>query len=151
MGQGALRKQSVQPRYSLDERTHGRGWNTNRNWNSTNTGEPGTPNGLRSALVRSQYIPCTDLCYRALTTARPSMYIAHIGVRTRYIAPRQSRERQKGDLRPAVIPIVAYKYQVHCIRYFKVVSIQSFNCKSEKIQIQLRTATKRIERTKPLE
>jgi len=46
---GALRKQSVQPGYSLDEKTHGRGWNTNRNWNSTNTGVPSTPNGLHFA------------------------------------------------------------------------------------------------------
>ncbi|CAL1684190.1 unnamed protein product [Lasius platythorax] len=72
--QGALRKQSAQPGYSPDERAHRRGWNTNRNWNSTNTVVQAMPNGLQSvreaAFARSQprYIPCTDLRYRLLTS-----------------------------------------------------------------------------------
>ncbi|KYQ56170.1 hypothetical protein ALC60_04909 [Trachymyrmex zeteki] len=94
MGQGVLRKQSVQSGYSLDERAYGRGWNTNRNWNSTNT------------------------VYRARRWC------------TRYIAPRRSRDKSE----IYVIPIVAHKYWVYCIRYFKAFPIQASNCESEEIQ-----------------
>jgi len=91
---------------------------------------------LRSALVRSQYIPCTDLRYRALTTARPSVCIAHVdGARipgTSHLSP---TERQKRDLRPTVIPIVAYKGYI-AFDTSKRFSIQSSNCEPEKTRMQ---------------
>jgi len=132
MGQGVLRKQSVQSGYSLDERAYERGWNTNRNWNSTNTVYRARRMDFASHSFCNQYIPCTDLRYRALTTARPSVYRARRWS-TRYIAPRRSRDKSEIYGR-SLFPIVAHKYWVYCIRHFKAFPIQASNCESEEIQ-----------------
>lgn len=88
----------------LDERALGRGWNTNRNWNSTNTGVQGMPNGLacnplgESSLrsLAARYIPCTDLRYRSLTTTKTRRRsTSRVGVRTRCISRLADRERCK--------------------------------------------------------
>lgn len=130
MGQGVLRKQSVQSGYSLDERAYGRGWNTNRNWNSTNTGVPGTPNGLCFALVpQPVYTMYGFALSRTYDSSSERVYRARRWC-TRYIAPRRSRDKSE----IYVIPIVAHKYWVYCIRYFKAFPIQASNCESEEIQ-----------------
>lgn len=110
----------------LDERAHGRGWNTNRNWNSTNTGVQGMPNGLAcnplgESSLRSSVYTMYGFALSFAHDDRDSSteYIARRCAYQVYIASRRSREVQ--DLRAAfpASPIVAYKYRIHCIRYFK--------------------------------
>lgn len=94
-------------------------WNTNRNWNSTEHGCTG----------HAEWTPLVytvDLRSRVLTTARPSVCIASVYVVRApiwYIAPRQSRETKARSTADPLFPLSLTRYQVHCIRYFKVLPL----------------------------
>jgi len=127
--QDALRKQSVQPGYSP-------GWESAWTWleykSELEFNEYGctghaewvslqSARGEQPSLARSSVYTMYGFALSFAHDDRDSSteYIARRCAYQVYIASRQSREVQ--DLRAAfpAFPIVAYKYRIHCIRYFK--------------------------------
>lgn len=94
----ALRKQSVQPGdiLRMRERTDVAGIQIGIGIQRIRVRGP---NELRTALVRQYYIPCTDLRYHVLTTARPGLCVCRprrwCAYTSPYIAPRQSARETK--------------------------------------------------------
>lgn len=118
-----------------DERAHGRGSNTNGNWNSTNTGVQGMPNGLQStrgsslcSLTRSLAAGIYHVRICVIVRLRRQRLVDRVHRARRrcafqvYIASRRSRERKaRSTSGISYFPHCRlHKYRMQCIRYFKV-------------------------------
>lgn len=106
---------------------------------------PGAPNGRsnpleKATLARSRYMHHVRIRVIARLRRDSSDSCAHrVRRRCAYnsgcIAPRRSRQKQ--DLRAVFpTPIVAYKYRMQCIRYYKAFPITSSNCEPAEFQAQ---------------